>query len=208
MNLIILGPPGSGKGTQAQLLADSLGLFYFESGEFSRNLAKKNPRIREIVNRGDLIPEEEMTNHVSEYLNAKALERQNILFDGYPRFISQYKFLKKWLAEKGQKVDAVIFLEVSDEEIIRRLSARRYDKATGKIYNLITQPPPKEERVNLFQREDDKPKVIKERIRVFKQNTLAIIDEAQKDGILMKIDGEETIEAVFKAIMARLKQKQ
>ena len=134
MNLIILGPPGSGKGTQARLLASALGLFYFETGKFSRELAKKDPRIDEIINkRGELIPEEEMTSYVRESLEEKVPNAQKILFDGYPRFVTQYKFLESWLRGKNSKIDKVILLEVSEKEVIRRLSARRMVKETGLI---------------------------------------------------------------------------
>jgi adenylate kinase len=96
MNIVILGPPGSGKGTQARLLSEALNLFYFESGRFSRELAKENSRIRKIIKKGELIPEKEMTSYVSEYIEKMAPDAQNIIFDGYHRFGTQFKFLVRW----------------------------------------------------------------------------------------------------------------
>lgn len=198
MIIIILGPPGSGKGTQAQLLADKLGLFYFESGRFSRELAKKDSRIAKVIGRGDLIPEDEMTKYVSEYLEEDVRDVNNILFDGYPRFVTQYKFLKDWLKSKGAEIDYVILLEVGEKEIIKRLSARRADKKTGKIYNLITNPPPKDiPKSRLVQRRDDKPEVIKERLNEYRKNTLPMINFIKKEGILIEVDGEQPIEVIF-----------
>lgn len=205
MNIIILGPPGSGKGTQARLLVDSLGLFYFESGKFLRELARKDLRIAEIINKGELIPEEEMTKYVTSYLEGKIPDTKNILFDGYPRFATQYRFLRRWLSSKDSKVDCVIMLKVSEKEIIRRLSARRRDKETGKIYNLITNSPPKSvPESRLIHRKDDKPEVIKERLREYNENTLPMISFIEKEGILMEVDGERSIKEIFSDIMARL----
>lgn len=205
MNIVIIGPPGSGKGTQAKMLADRLGLFYFEAGDFSRKLAERNSRIREIVERGDLIPEEEMSNYVSSYLEEKVPLRDNILFDGYPRFIHQYIFLKKWFRAKNKKINKVVYLKVSTKELLKRLTGRRIDKKTHKVYNLVTNPPPKNiDPKKLYQRQDDKPDPIKERLKVFNKNTLPLINYLKKENLLIEVDGENMIKKVFDSIVSAL----
>jgi len=102
MNIIILGPQGSGKGTQAKLLVDKLGLYNFESGDFLREVAKSNSMIDRLINqKGVLLPDGVVFSLVSEFLEQKIPTRDNILFDGYPRSIKQYDLLKDWLSESG-----------------------------------------------------------------------------------------------------------
>ena len=133
MNILMLGALGSGKGTQARLLAKKLSLFYFESGDFLRKLAKSNPSIDERINKkGELLPDEEMFSLLTEHLESKSPARENLLLEGYPRSIKQYELLKGWLAEKSQKIDCVIFLEISEKEVMRRTSARRIDRKNRK----------------------------------------------------------------------------
>jgi adenylate kinase len=208
MNIIILGPQGSGKGTQAKLLADKFNLFYFESGRFLRNLAKKDKRIRERINKGKLLDDEEMFFLLSSYLEKKDKKVKNIILDGYPRSIKQYKLLKSWLKKKGSKIDHAIALEVSKKESIRRLSARRVDKKTGKIYNLITNPPgPGVDKRNLIQREDDKPEVIKRRLDQYEKITLPLLKLLEKEGILIRVNGERPIKVIFEDILSCLKDR-
>lgn len=203
MNIIILGPPGSGKGTQAKKLSETFNLYYFESGGFVRELAKKNSRIKGILERGELVPEEEMTRYVSEYLGDKVPTMDNIVFDGYPRFINQYKFLKKWLENKGSKINKVFLLEVSDNEVIKRLSARRICERCTAVYNLVTNPPPGEMcqcMGRLIQRQDDKPQVIRERLEGFRRETLPMVEYIESEGLLQRINGERPIEVIFSDI--------
>jgi len=205
VNIIILGPQGSGKGTQAELLVDKFGLFYFESGKFLRKLAKKDRRIDEIISkRGELIEDREMFSYMSERLEKEVPAGQGVLLDGYPRSIAQYELLKEWLKARGAKVDWAIFLDISEKESVRRLSARRISKKTGKIYNLITNPPPSGVG-KLIQRSDDKPAVIRKRLALYKETTEPLIKVLAKESILMKINGERPIEVIFEDIINRLK---
>src|SRR3990167_3758070 len=109
MNILLIGLPGSGKGTQAERLAEYFKLFYLQTGELSRQWAKKDKEIRKIVQSGGLIPEEKMTEFVFEYLDKKKPEGKNILFEGFPRFVDQYKKLEEWLFKRGSKVEAIVF---------------------------------------------------------------------------------------------------
>ena len=209
MNIILLGLPGSGKGTQARLLAESLKHFYFESGDFSREMAKTNPRIKEIVEKGELIPEEEMTKYVSEYLEANIKDFGSIVFDGYPRFITQYQFLSGWLEEKNFGIDKVIVLNVNEAEIIKRLSARRTCIKCDRVYNLITNPPPQDKCEcggEIIQREDDKPEAIKERFEWYKNNTFLMIEYVKKTypDIFIEIEGVRPIDVIQKDIIERI----
>ncbi|KKS65654.1 MAG: Adenylate kinase [candidate division WWE3 bacterium GW2011_GWB1_42_6] len=110
MNIILLGSPGSGKGTQAEMLAKKLDLFCLQTGDLSREWAEKDARINAIVDGGKLIPEKEMTEYVMKYLEEKVPSGANILFEGFPRFIPQYVEYEKWLASKGQRIDAAKML--------------------------------------------------------------------------------------------------
>lgn len=210
MNIIVLGPLASGKGTQARLIAEKLNLFYFEAGAFLRKLAKSNPSIDERINKkGELLPDEEIFSLLTEHIENERPARENLMLEGYPRSMKQYDLLKDWLAEKSQKIDCVIFLEISEEEIMKRTSARRVDKKTGKTYNLITNPPGSDVDVsNLHQRPDDKPEAIKKRLGWFKKSVLPLVDVFEKEEILEKVDGERPIKTILKDILSRLEKKE
>jgi len=209
MNIIILGLPGSGKGTQSKILAQKLNLFYFEAGGFSRQLAKTNSSIKEIVDSGRLIPEEEMTKLVFDYLEKNVPLEKDILFDGYPRFVGQFEALRNWMASRGKKIDWVIFLEVDEEESIKRLSSRRVCPKCGSVYNLITNPPKKDTicdvcQVPLFQREDDKEEVIRRRFEEYKKNVLPLVDFIRNEDFFIKVNGEAKIEDVTAEILEKI----
>lgn len=205
MNIIILGPQGSGKGTQAKLLKEKLGLFYFESGDFLRELSKTNQKIKKLIDEGHMVPDEEMFSLVKEYLDEKVPEGDGMILDGYPRSVKQYELLRDWFKKRGKKIDHAIFLDISEKESIRRLSARRMDKKTGKIYNLITNPPGQEvDKKNLVQREDDKKDAIKERLDAYKEKTLPLVKKLEEEGVLIKVDGERPIKVIFEDILERL----
>lgn len=212
MNILILGAPGSGKGTQGKILAEKFGLYYFEGGDFSRQLAKKDKRISQIVAKGELIPESEMTAYVVDFLDKTVPSGKNILFDGYPRFVGQYVSLKNWLVGKGTKLDKALFLEISDEVVIRRLSTRRICKKCGSTYNLFTKLSETENVCDkcggtLMQRNDDQPEIIKERLNEYKNNVEPLIEYLDKEGILLKINGEKPITEITQNIIAELNKE-
>lgn len=197
MNILILGPQGSGKGTQGRLLAQKFGFNYIESGRLLRDAARNDPRINQIINVEKRLLDDETTFEIIK----KSLEQAhdgNLLLDGYPRSPIQYEMLKAWLSAKGQKIDHAILLEVGETETIRRLSARREDKESGKIYNLLTNPPgPEVESTNLIQRPDDTPEGIKTRLREYQETTSPLVGIFEKEGILRRVNGERPIEAIF-----------
>ncbi len=208
MNIVLVGAPGSGKGTQAKKLVERFNLKYIETGDLSREWAEKDERIKEIVNSGKLIPEKEMTNYVLSYIEDHFEKYENILFEGFPRFLSQYKFLEGYLYEKKATIDCVIYLHMTDKEIIRRLSARRTCKKCDRVFNLITNPPPSENRCvcggELFHREDDNAESIKVRLKMFKENSIPMIEYIKGAGKLIQVNGTQSIDKVFLDILQGL----
>ncbi|CAN5299574.1 adenylate kinase [soil metagenome] len=177
MNIIILGPQGSGKGTQAKLIADKFNLFYFESGEFLRELAIKNEVVRAIMDKGELVPSNELASYIESFLDEKEIY-DNIIFDGFPREVEQYKFFKDWLTEKKVNIDFSLLLNVSKETTMQRLLLRK--------------------------REDDTPEAIEKRLELYRNETLPLIEELRKDSKLIEIDGERTVEEIQKEICEKL----
>ena len=209
MNILFLGPQGSGKGTQAHKLAQELGYTYIEAGKLLREEAKINPELNEIVNnKGTMAP-----NHITLGLIKKAIEKQspnaqNLIFDGYPRSTEQLNDLSNYLKEKGVSIDKVFFLSISEEETVKRLSSRRTCESCGKVFNLITNPPKGENCScggKLQQRIDDKPDAIKPRLKIYWENTAPLVDEFKKQGILVEIDGEQPIDEIFEKILQEVK---
>lgn len=208
MNIILFGPQGSGKGTQARLLCEKFGFFYFESGAYLRKIAEKYPEVGKTMAEGKLVPDKEMTSYLTAYLDQEGLY-DNILFDGFPRTPDQYSFLKVWLDQKNVQIDLAIVLEISESETLRRLSGRRLDPETGKIYNLVTDPPPADIDINkLTQREDDKPEAIKKRLELYKTRTEVLISEVSKDSKVVRINGERSIEEINNEIVAAVEKLQ
>lgn len=213
MILILLGPPGSGKGTQAKLLSKKLKTFYFEAGRILRKKAKEKnklgKKIDELVNKkGLLVPDSVMKMVLKDFFEKKNLKK-GVIFDGFPRSLSQYQLLEEFLSKKGLKIDKVFLLEVSDETIIFRLSQRRICPKCGLEYNLTTNPPKKDEvcdqcQVKLISRPDDTPKLIKNRLKIYRKETQPLIKEAEKNKILVRINGERKIKEIYQEILANL----
>lgn len=198
MNIILMGPQGSGKGTQARILMEKFNLFYFESGAYLRRMAEEHPEIKKIMDEGKLVPDEEFTSYLTAFFDSKNIY-DNILFDGFPRTIDQYKFLKNWLSDKKVKLDLVLVIEISEAETVKRLEGRRLDPATGKIYNLATDPPPNSVDVSkLVHRDDDKPEAIKVRLDAYKTRTEKLISFIEADSKVVRVNGERPIDEIAK----------
>ncbi len=196
MNILMLGPQGSGKGTQARLLSKKFGFFYFENGAFLRDLAKTNEVVRNIIDFGKLVADQEMSSYIQAFFDAKG-SYDNIIFDGFPRTSEQYEFFRKWLKDKGVKLDLAFVLKIRPEETVRRLSARRQDPTTGKIYNLITDlPPAGVDEKKLIQREDDKPEAIKMRLKIYDELTVPLIDKLKENSRVVEVNGERPIDEI------------
>lgn len=205
MNLIFLGPQGSGKGTQAKLLSEKFGFFHLEMGAFLRDLARKDPKIDRIVNKeGKLLPDDMFFSALKKLLEDKISDDKDLLLDGFPRSLKQYQILKNWFTEKGLKIDKAIFLDISDKETIRRLAARRVCSGCGSNYNLITNPPPSEDCPcggSLIQREDDQPERIKTRLEEYRKNTQPLLQVFEKEGLLVRVNGERPIKVIHEELV-------
>ncbi|MGV8151420.1 MAG: adenylate kinase family protein [Candidatus Woesearchaeota archaeon] len=202
MIVIIYGPAGSGKGTQAKLISEALGFRHFSMGEALREEIKKKSaigkKVESIVNSGKLVPAE-ITNNI--VLDACTKEKKGIVLDGYPRNSAQMKFVKKNL-----KIDYAFELDVSDREVVRRLSARWSCPKCGKGYNTIYIKPKISgkcdiDAASLVQRDDDKPAQIKKRLEIYHKDTFPMRTYYKKLGVLHLIDGSKSIDAVHKSIM-------
>ncbi len=201
MNILLIGPQGSGKGTQARILLEKFGFFYFESGEFLRKVAKNNEDLKKSLAEGVLVPDREMTSYLTAYLDQEKLY-DDVIFDGFPRTVEQYHFWENWLIDKQVKIHLVLVLEISEEETVKRLSARRKDPETGAIYNLITDPPPTNiDQTKLIQRDDDKPEAVKKRLALYRERTQPLIAELGKTIEVVEVDGERPISVISADIL-------
>lgn len=209
MNIIILGPQGSGKGTQADLLEQKFGFTRIETGKILRQIAGSDhplaERVRNTMNEGRLVSDEVLSQVLEEYMRKP--HQDGFLFDGTPRNLDQYWLIKKILTELGQNIDKVILVDISEAETIRRLSSRRTCKSCGKVFNLITNPPPSDKcncGGELMQREDDQPEAIKKRLETYHTDTAKVIDAAEQEGLLLRINGEQAIEKIHEEMVDRL----
>jgi adenylate kinase len=201
-SIIILGAPGSGKDTQAEFLADTLGYQIISTGQLARILAGHNDQVHEMMKKGELIPDSIIED---ELISAFILlpEAQPVILDGYPRNIDQAKKLESILTQNNRKLDKVIYITVDDKEIVKRLEKRRVCSACGFLTNSSQKSCP-ECGGKLIQREDDKPESIKNRIKVFHDQTEPMIEYYKKAGILAEIDGNPTPDKVKEEIKEAL----
>ncbi|MET1125067.1 MAG: adenylate kinase [Archaeoglobaceae archaeon] len=208
MNLILLGAPGAGKGTQAKKIAEKYGLVHIATGDILREAVAKGTELgkkaKEYMDRGELVPDEIVIGIVKERLQQPDCSGGFIL-DGFPRTLAQAEALDKMLEELGMKIDAVINIAVPEEEVVRRIAYRRTCRNCGAVYNLIYSPPKEDNKCDrcggeLYQRDDDKEEVVRERFRVYRERTEQLIEYYRKKGILYEVDGTKDIEEVFKQI--------
>jgi len=212
MNILLLGPQGSGKGTQAKLLVKSFDLFYIESGEILREAAKTSPVIDRLINKeGKLVPDDVTFTLVMDKIEKGKPQKDGILFDGFPRSVSQYQMLSDWLKDSGKKIDLAVLIDISKEESIKRLSGRRVCASCGKIWNLVTSPkPPQPDKCdcggNLIQRQDDMPEAIETRLKDYGKVTGPLVKMLDDQGILFKVGGEHPIDLIYKEISEAIKK--
>ena len=200
MNIILLGPPGSGKGTQSEKICEKYGIGHISTGDVIRDNIKRQSEFgiyaKNIIEQGKLIPDEKMIPVLEEEMKKYP---EGVLLDGFPRTIPQAEALEK--ADVG--IDKVIDIEVPDSEIIERITGRRKGD-DGKIYHIKYNPAP--EGVSVTQRDDDKEETILKRLEVFNGETLPLVNYYQKQNMLTKINADQDLDDRFKEVEARLKE--
>ena len=213
MNLILLGYPGSGKGTQAKVLSGKLGLFHVSTGDiFREEIAKKTAlgvEFSSYLAGGKLVPDRLVMDVLKSRLGS---ETRGLLFDGFPRTVEQAEGLDAWFGSRGQEIDAVIFLDVPEADVIKRLGDRRTCSGCGKIYNISTLPPAKPDVCDacgkaLVTREDDKPGVIAKRLQVYRDQTEPLISYYKAGGNFYKVPAAGAPEDVATRIAELLRGK-
>jgi adenylate kinase len=197
LNLILIGPPGGGKGTQAERLEDDFHLPYIATGNMLRAAVAEGTDLgkqaKEYMDRGDLVPDELIIGMILECMQEERCN-DGFLLDGFPRNLQQARALDEALGKLGRSVSAALLIDVPDEEIVRRLSGRRVCTKEGHVYHVQANPPKHEgvcdiDGSKLIQRDDDKPETVQNRLRVYHDNTEPLVDHYQDQGVLRRFDG-------------------
>ena len=212
LNLVLLGPPGAGKGTQAERLVTDFELPYYATGNILRAAIEEESELgreaKEYVDRGDLVPDELICRVIEERLDSGEAD-DGFLLDGFPRTIGQAEMLERALDVRGRSLTAVLLIEAGDDEVIRRLSGRRQCVKSGHVYHLEFDPPKNEgicdqDGSRLIQRDDDKPETIRNRLAVYHQQTEPLMAWYEDKGLLRRFDGSRTPDDVHAHIRATL----
>ncbi|RJX50377.1 adenylate kinase [Halonotius pteroides] len=194
--LLLLGPPGAGKGTQSSRLAETFDLEHITTGDALRankNMETEYGTPREYMDAGELVPD----GLVNEIVEAAIDEADGFILDGYPRNLSQVEYL-----DSITELDAVVFLDVGEDELLRRLTGRRVDPETGDVYHTEFNMPDDDEIVErLEQRDDDTEEVATERLEVYRENTEPVVEHYRETGELIEVDGEADPDGVFDRIV-------
>jgi adenylate kinase len=207
--LILLGPPGSGKGTEAVRITEKYGTPQISTGDiFRKNIAdgtELGAKAKSYMDAGELVPDSLVLDLVVDRLSQDDVKDGYIL-DGFPRTIAQAEALDKILAEKGEELNYVISLDVADEVLIQRVTSRRVCKQCSKVYNTITDPPAAEGVCDVcggevVQRADDSEETEKNRLAVYAEQTLPLVDYYRGKGLLSELDGEGSADEVFARIV-------
>ncbi len=207
MRLILFGPPAGGKGTQAERLKGHYRIAHISTGEMFRQALKAGTPLGKeaegYMKAGDLVPDELTIRMVQERLK-QADAANGFMLDGFPRTLPQAEALEKALAAQNVKIDAVVLVDVPDEIITERITGRRSDPVTGKIYHLKFDPPPADVVPRLVHRPDDSESVAKARLKKYHDETEPVIPLYEKKGILKRVNGLGTPDEVFKRITSIL----
>ncbi|UJL46565.1 adenylate kinase [Virgibacillus sp. NKC19-16] len=212
MNLILMGLPGAGKGTQAEKINDKYNIPHISTGDMFRLSIKEGTDLgkqaKEYMDQGELVPDEVTIGIVRERLNKEDC-RNGFLLDGFPRTIAQAESLEEILTEMNEAIDYCIHVEVPEEKLVERLTGRRICPTCGTTYHVMYHPPQEEGKCDkdgsqLIQRDDDKPETVKNRLAVNLEQTKPLLDFYEDKGYLVTVDGDQEIDHVFQDIQSKI----
>jgi adenylate kinase len=213
MYVIMLGAPGAGKGTQADILSQEMNLPHIASGDLFRQALDKKTDVgilaRSYMDKGELVPDEITIKMILERVNQSDCA-SGCLFDGFPRTLQQAKVLDKVLKEQGKSIDKAVYIEVPNEELVKRLSGRWLCRTCQTPYHIINSPPKTPGKCDkcggeLYQRSDDREETVRDRLNIFFAHTVPILDYYEKQNKLIRINGNLGMQAVAKEIISALK---
>ena len=212
LNLVLLGPPGAGKGTQAERLMEEFDLPYYATGQILRAAVKEGSELgrkaKEHMERGDLVPDELIVEVIRERVDRQE-SADGFVLDGFSRKVSQADVLEEVLDDLGRRLTAAILIDTPDEEALRRLSGRRVCAQDGHLYHVDFDPPKEPGKCDrdgseLIQRDDDKPETVKRRLAVYHEETSPLIDYYEERDLLRRFDGSRPPKEVYGHIRATL----
>ncbi|RLC65416.1 MAG: adenylate kinase [Chloroflexi bacterium] len=210
--IVLLGPPASGKGTQAAYLQETLNLPHIASGDLFRDNLKNETELgqkaKAYMERGELVPDDITIAMVMERLSRPDCA-SGALLDGFPRTIAQAEALDRELAARGHEISVVVYIAVPDEVLVERVAGRRLCRLCGESYHVKFNPPQQpgvcdKDGGELYQREDDKPETVRRRLKVYWEQTSPLIDYYRDQGMLVEIDGNQPIQAVQEDLQAAI----
>jgi adenylate kinase len=209
VRLILIGAPGSGKGTQAELLKEHLKLHHLSTGEMLRSAVAQGTelgrRVETIMKLGELVSDAIVIELIHERLEDEAVA-ESFMLDGFPRTLAQAKALDEMLHSKGLALDRVLLFEIPDETIVERITGRRTDPVTGKIYHVKFNPPPPDVARRVVQRPDDRESVVRLRNEKFHSETEPVIPYYESRGIVSRLDATQRPSEVFQEILKILSE--
>lgn len=213
MNIVLMGLPGAGKGTQADKIVEKYDIPHISTGDMFRAAIKGGTKLgleaKSFMDKGALVPDEVTIGIVRERLSAADCE-EGFLLDGFPRTVPQAEALESLLADLGKRIEHVVNIQVEQDELVKRLTGRRICKVCGTAYHLVFNPPQVDgvcdkDGGELYQREDDNPETVTNRLEVNIKQTQPLLDFYENKGVLENINGQQDIQKVFADIDALLK---